>query len=264
MQVALSGKGGVGKTAVSAMLARTLARTGRPVLAFDFDVNPGLEVSVGPLDRDPRLPAEAVTAREGAQYGHELRAGLSPTDAALTYAATGPDGLRVLSFGRITTASHDLGTTHMAVREIAEGFTAEGWDMVIDMEAGTKDVFDSRYVSFVDVLALVTDGSPVANLTCRRLATIAAAQGRPPVGLVLNRATPARREAVAALADELDIPVLGEVDDDEQVRRADVAGRPVADHAPDAPALRAVERLAASLRAHVTATATPPIEALGG
>ncbi len=257
MRVALCGKGGVGKTAVTAMLVRHLARSGR-VLAFDFDVNPGLERSVGPLDRDPRLSLEAVAAREGAQYGHELRGDLTPTAAAFEFAAIGPDGLRLLSFGRMTTAFHDLGTTHYALRQIADGFDADGWDVVVDMEAGTKDVFDRYYVRFVDVLALVTDGSAVANLVCRRLASIAREQGEPPVGLVLNRATPARRQAATDLAAELGLALIGEVPHDEGVRQADVAGEPTADHAPDTPAVAAVGHLAAALRAHATGTPAPP------
>lgn len=257
MRVALCGKGGVGKTAVTAMVARALAGAGRPVLACDFDVNPGLERSVGPLDRDPRLPLEAVAAREGAQYGYELRGDLDPTDAALAYAATGADGLRVLSLGRITTAAHDLATTHYALRQIAAGFDAPGWDVVVDMEAGTKDVFDRSYVAWVDLLALVTDGSPVAGLACRRLASIARAQGSPPTALVLSRATPARRERAQALAAELGVPLVGEVPDDEGVRTADVAGAAVADHAPAAPALTAVAELIAALRAHTDAVAAP-------
>lgn len=256
MRVALSGKGGVGKTAVTGMLVRHLARAGRPVLAFDFDVNPGLERSVGPLDRDPRLPPAAVTARDGAQYGHELRPDLTPTAAALEFAATGPDGLRLLSFGRMTTAFHDLGTTHFALRQIADGFNGGDWDVVVDMEAGTKDVFDRSYIRFVDLLALVTDGSGVAGLVCRRLASIAREQGEPPVGLVLNRATPARRQAARELAAELGVALIGEVPDDEGVRRADVAGEAVSDHAPDTPALTAVGELAAALRAHARSGAT--------
>lgn len=258
MRVALCGKGGVGKTAVTAMLARHLARSGRRVLAFDFDVNPGLERSVGPLDRDPRLSPEAVTAREGAQYGHELRSDLTPTAAALAFAATGPDGLRVLSFGRITAAAHDLGATHQALRQIATGFDAADWDVVVDMEAGPKDVFDRNYVGFVDLLALVTDGSPVANLVCRRVASIAREQGEPPVGLVLNRATPARRQTAVELATELGVALVGEVPDDEGVRQADVAGEAVSDHTPATPGLAAVSELAAALRTHATHRGASP------
>lgn len=271
MRVAVCGKGGVGKTAVSALLARVLARAGRAVLGFDYDVNPGLERSLGPLDRDPRLPPEAVTADEGAQYGHALRPDLAPAEAVRRFAATGPDGVRVLSFGRITTAFHDLGTTHRALRQIAAGFDADGWDVLIDMEAGAEDVFDRGYVRFVDVLAAVTDGSPVADLACRRLASIAAEQGGPPMGLVRNRAAPARRATAAALAREPDVPLLGEIPDDEAVRLADVAGEAVADHAPRAAALSAAGELAAALRRHATeaagagrAPAAPATETAGG
>ena len=47
MKVGVVGKGGVGKTTVSALLARTLRSRGRQVLAVDTDSNPNLGLSLG-------------------------------------------------------------------------------------------------------------------------------------------------------------------------------------------------------------------------
>jgi hypothetical protein len=103
------------------MLARTWGASGRRVLAVDFDVNPGLELSLGSLRGDPRLPREAVVERETAQYGFCLSPDLSPADAVERHAAEGPDGIRVISFGSIERAAHDLVSTHFAVRQVAAG-----------------------------------------------------------------------------------------------------------------------------------------------
>ncbi len=47
MKIAVVGKGGAGKTTTSAVLARTLARSGHRVVALDCDTNPNLGLSLG-------------------------------------------------------------------------------------------------------------------------------------------------------------------------------------------------------------------------
>ncbi len=47
MRIGLSGQGGVGKSTIAAVLSRTLARQGPPVVAADCDSDPNLGVSIG-------------------------------------------------------------------------------------------------------------------------------------------------------------------------------------------------------------------------
>ena len=47
MKIALAGKGGVGKTTISASLARYLADNGERVFAIDADPNANLALSLG-------------------------------------------------------------------------------------------------------------------------------------------------------------------------------------------------------------------------
>ena len=47
MKIAVSGKGGAGKTTISGTIARALARAGHDVIAIDADVNPMLGISLG-------------------------------------------------------------------------------------------------------------------------------------------------------------------------------------------------------------------------
>lgn len=68
MKVAVVGKGGSGKTTTSAVLARTLARQGRDVVALDCDTNPNLGISLGlGAERTEALVAmrQALDAGEG-------------------------------------------------------------------------------------------------------------------------------------------------------------------------------------------------------
>lgn len=56
MKLAISGKGGVGKTTLAALLARTFSRQGRSVLAIDADPDANLGVSLGMADADRMTP----------------------------------------------------------------------------------------------------------------------------------------------------------------------------------------------------------------
>jgi CO dehydrogenase maturation factor len=97
MRIAVAGKGGVGKTVVAGTLARALARTGRPVVALDCDVNPMLGISLGV---GPARTEDLVAVRQGLESGevdHE------PTIAGFVerFGADAPDGVRLVVASRI-------------------------------------------------------------------------------------------------------------------------------------------------------------------
>ena len=96
MKVAVSGKGGTGKTTIAATLARCFARRGRQVLAFDGDSNPNLAMSLGLEDRVIEamrpMPARALTGTRTA------------ADLLQEYAIAAPDGVRLVLAARIDQA----------------------------------------------------------------------------------------------------------------------------------------------------------------
>lgn len=73
MKIAVSGKGGVGKTTFSSLLIRTLDDTGKKVLAIDADPDANLAGAVGIPDADKIVPIsemkEMVYERTGAKPG---------------------------------------------------------------------------------------------------------------------------------------------------------------------------------------------------
>ncbi|OIJ97679.1 ATP-binding protein [Streptomyces monashensis] len=64
MRVAFVGKGGSGKTTLSALFARHLACSGAPVVAIDGDINQHLAYALG-LDEDEFFAAPPLSARTG-------------------------------------------------------------------------------------------------------------------------------------------------------------------------------------------------------
>jgi len=56
MKLAITGKGGVGKTTFAALLIRSLSRDGRRVLAIDADPDANLAAALGIADADNITP----------------------------------------------------------------------------------------------------------------------------------------------------------------------------------------------------------------
>lgn len=97
MRFGIAGKGGVGKTTISAVVARTLARRGHPVIAIDCDSDPNLVANIG-------AGAEAADAIRPIldQSGPRrfVPTGLTPSQMLATYGLRGPDGVTLLLAAR--------------------------------------------------------------------------------------------------------------------------------------------------------------------
>lgn len=106
MKIAIAGKGGSGKTTLTATLARLFARRGRQVLAVDADSNPNLAASLGlAADAVPAPVPRDLLVDRTAEDGKRIAVlSTSATEVAATYGATAPDGVRLLVLGRVAHA----------------------------------------------------------------------------------------------------------------------------------------------------------------
>lgn len=100
MKLAVSGKGGAGKTTLSATLARVLARTGKQVWAIDGDPNPNLGIALGipreMLENAPRVPRDVVTDVKDDRGVTHMRLKEPLVDLQQRYAISGPDGVHLM------------------------------------------------------------------------------------------------------------------------------------------------------------------------
>ena len=99
MKIAVAGKGGSGKTTISAALARILARRGRRVTAIDGDPNQNLGVALGmsrerlgELNRVPKEIAE-IKEEEGSR---RLVLAQPAGEITAEYGTEGPDGVNLM------------------------------------------------------------------------------------------------------------------------------------------------------------------------
>ena len=172
------GKGGAGKTALSALLVRALRDFGRKVLAVDLDRSPGLAVSLGLPIMDLPLPDTAVQAKAGADYGWAMADGLTADEAMWRYSLEVEPGLRFLGIGNIGRAHHGLERFATAIQQLWNGFDDREWIGVADMEAGPTTTFEG-YVRCADVCLVVARATPVSTLAAQRLSTILQVDGTP-------------------------------------------------------------------------------------
>ena len=100
MKLGVVGKGGVGKTTLSALISQMYAERGKRVLAVDTDSNPNLALSLGldadEADRVPVLPRSLVV---GGGSG-----AMTPADLIREYGAPTPSAVTLLHAMRITQA----------------------------------------------------------------------------------------------------------------------------------------------------------------
>lgn len=109
MKIAVSGKGGAGKTTVAGTLARAFARKGWGVLAIDADSNPNLGVPLG-IPREtaakvPHVPGTVLTQGVGLRGAQgdspAFRLGLPLSEVMDRYGARTPEGVGLLVMGGV-------------------------------------------------------------------------------------------------------------------------------------------------------------------
>ncbi len=261
MRVAVAGKGGAGKTSITGTLARMIARRGARVLAVDNDLNPNLSLTLGiPAERIsdlPTFPAEIVRRDENGVY--ELAMSLSEIRAGCAVSA--PDGVSLLiSAEPREAATGCLGAMHMAVRGVI-GAAADGDAdvLIVDLEASTEHLLVAT-AEHADAMYAVVEPYGTSLETGRRVALLARDLGLPHVGLIANKVRDERDLAtVGAYAELHGIELTGTIPYDECFHEAERAALAPLDHDPDAPAVRAIDDLAA----HLISRGGPPLSAHG-
>jgi len=247
--MAVAGKGGAGKTTISATLARLAARSGRTVVALDADANPNLSVALGiPTevgDGIGPIPASLVSRRIGG-------AGLTePIDEVLNrYAVIAPDGVRLIGMGAPAHADEGcLCSAHAVVSSVLEDLGAAQRFVVVDMEASPEHLSRGT-VRHVDTICLVAEPYYRSLETVRRMAALVAELPIGRVVVVANKVrSPDDEKAIAEFCHRHTFELAGVIPWSDDVIAADHARVPVVDWPAARPVVEAVAALAVNLAA---------------
>lgn len=235
MKIAVTGKGGVGKTFIAGTLAEIYAREGRPVIAIDADPSPNLAMSLGLTDEEANhiLPVaeneEIIRLKTATDYPGVFQLTFSVEDIIERYAVPTPSGAYLLVMG--TVRSLGSGCTcpaNTVVKALLRHLMVDRNDVVIlDMEAGVEHLGRGT-AGNVDFMLVVTDANRKSLETARTIYRLAAGSPVRQVGIVANRiAGPEQAEIFSTFAKKHRLSVFGIIPFDQQVFTAGVTGKQV-------------------------------------
>ncbi len=256
MRVAVAGKGGAGKTTISATLARLAARAGSRVVAIDADANPNLSVALGvPGDAAAGLgpvPSALVSRRIGG-------AGLTVSidDVLDRYALSAPDGVRLLGMGAPAHAEQGcLCSAHAVVSSLLEDLGGPERFVVVDMEASPEHLSRGT-VRHVDAICLVAEPYYRSLETVRRMGALVAELPVSCVRVVANKVRSVQDEkAISEFCARHGFTLAGIVPWSDDVLAADRARVPVVEWSAALPVVAALRTLLGDLDRTMPAPAT--------
>ena len=238
MKLAITGKGGVGKTTLTALLAQTYADQNRDVLAVDADPSPCLAGALGfptelraglhPIAEMDELIEERTGAKPGTVGGFFT---LNPrVDDIPERFSVLHRGVRLLEMGSV-----DLGGSGCICPEAAMLKTLfthllfrKDDILLLDMYAGVEHLGRAT-VDFVDAMLVVVEPTRRSFGTAAQIKKLANDIGLMRLYLVGNKVRN-EEEAKFLEAESPDIPLLGYLPADLKVQEADRLGIPVYDH----------------------------------
>lgn len=229
MKIAVSGKGGAGKTTIAALMAAELVRRGYRVTAIDADPNPTLATGLG-LGAAPITPlsemADEIEDRVGT--GGVIR--LNPrVDDLVDRIAVGQDGLQLIVAGGVSRGGAGCACPQgILLRRMLEHVVLSLEEaVIIDLEAGLEHL-GRRTAEAADALLIIVDPTNASVETTHRIVRLAADIGLRRVALVANRITDP--SDLAFITERLpDIELAGAIPYSPAVLAAERDGRPLND-----------------------------------
>lgn len=248
MRVAVSGKGGTGKTTLSGLMIVSLIRQGKkPVLAIDADANATLhetlgvipEGSIGDLREDTRRNIEAIPTGIPKETFIEYR---------VQEAVTEGEGFDLLVMGR-PEGSGCYCYVNSVLRKYIDVLADNYPYVIMDNEAGLEHL-SRRTSKGADTLLICSDATVRGIKTAARVRDLAREEdmkvgriflviGRLPAHSDPEKINPALFDAVK----EYDLALIGVIPYDEGIEEIDIAGGSFFDLPADSSALKAATNI---------------------
>ena len=249
--IAISGKGGSGKTTLAAMIIRSLLdqRSKGAVLAVDADPNSclGLTLGIQPSGTIADIREDARAKPQSPAGMDRLRTFEYGIQQAITEAA----GFDLLTMGRPEGPDCYCAVNSM-LRRFLDQLSSQYKYVIIDNEAGMEHL-SRRTTNNVDLLCIAAEPTPLGAVTSQRIFELAK---RLPIsvkqiGVIWNNT---RVDVAGNNIEKLEIPCIGCVPYDKAVLDGSMQGKTIFDLDENSPAFMAVRKILQDKLKFVTCT----------
>jgi len=255
MKILVAGKGGVGKTTISALLAHILADKGYNILALDTDSVPNLAQSLGipfeealeivPLSRNEKLAEERTGARPGEGWGVLFSLTPKVDDLADQYGIAIKPNLKLVVVGSIEQSKEGCLCPAIALARafLMHVLLSEKDIVIVDSEAGAE-VFGRGLAEKFDVMICVAEPTLKSLMIARKLIEMGKQLNISNIFLVINKVRNSLKASQLYAKVFSDSTPYHLVSFDESVIHADNEGKGINTIPKDSSVYRDIEALA--------------------
>ena len=248
-RIAISGKGGVGKTSVSAMLVlRLIAKGCKPVLAVDADPNTSLDAVLG-VKAEHTIGSVREDTKEVAGKG--MASGISKQqllELKVAESLVEASDFDLIAMGRPEGPGCYCYANNVLKQALGE-ISGQYPYIVMDNEAGLENL-SRRIVQKVEVLVLVTDPSARGFETIVRLHDLAHEMDvrHDKLAVIVNRVRNGNMaEAAEKLRERIGAQVVAMLPDDEEIAQYAEMNKPFTGLTSDNKLVREIDSFIAKL-----------------